>query len=113
MRARHIIVMLFLSLSWLLSFHENHLCSDASSVDVSLANPTSDHFEVLRGESSSTSTEHDKEMCHFGHCSHGAGLSRLPLTHPTLQASERILIPYPETSSSGITRPNLRPPAIA
>ncbi|RYZ80535.1 MAG: hypothetical protein EOP04_25685 [Proteobacteria bacterium] len=112
MHARHIIVMLFLSLSWLLSFHENHLCSDSSSIDVSLENHDIHQMDVLDKDSSSASSEHDKEMCHFGHCSHGVSLSRLPMTHPVLQVSERVQIPYPETSLIGITRPNLRPPAI-
>lgn len=103
------IMIFLLSFSWLLSFQENHLCSDDSSV----ALHATEAKDIESDSESSHEREHDKEMCHFGHCSHGVRAAVLHLSLPLALSSFFNRIPYISKPLSGITRLNLRPPALA
>lgn len=115
MNVRCYMIIFLLSFSWLLSFQENHLCSDDTSATLLSHSEKENQHLVMLGSQPSPEPEsdHDKEMCHFGHCSHGLRVAVLSLSLTIELNSTYISIPYSSMPLAGITRPNLRPPALA
>jgi hypothetical protein len=114
MKYRSYIMFFLLSLSWLLSSWEKHICIEDSSqhaVSVRTDVPTSSELaSVLQGFDHEDT--HDQEMCHFGHCSHGIGIVS-SFVFASIEALPEILsshyTPYP---SLDIKKSALRPPAL-
>lgn len=111
MKTRCFMIILLLGLSWLLSFQENHICSDSSSAGLTASAVETQILDS--GNQSSSEDEHDKEMCHFGHCSHGIRVSFLQLSLPYDPDSFLLWFPYSSRPLQGILRSYLRPPALA
>jgi hypothetical protein len=112
MKPRCYIFIFLLSFSWLLSFQENHLCSEDSSAAPQLSE-VEDHGHLTHEEAPSSGSEHDKEMCHFGHCSHGIGATQGQLSLPLVLSTPTLFSAYNLRCLAGISGFNLRPPALA
>ena len=110
MQIRCYMMILILSFSWLLSFQENHLCSDESSASVITAfdnTGPSNSFDVKHPPDA----DHQKEMCHFGHCSHAIGTADSGIVLPNRHKFTCHLFTYNSRQLTGISRPDFRPPA--
>ena len=112
MKLRCYMIIFFLSFSWLLSFQENHLCSDDSSASLLSGAEKADKRPNTLGAEPSSDADHEKEMCHFGHCSHGIGIAIQRLSMPIELDSPFASIPYASKPLNGTTRLSLRPPAL-
>jgi hypothetical protein len=112
MNLRCYMIFFLLSFSWLLSFQENHICIDSFSA--SLDSDSSEHEPPRTlGSEPSSDSEHEKEMCHFGHCSHGIRVTFLSISLPLEIGSPFYFIPYNSKALPASVRLSLRPPALA
>lgn len=92
MKAIAKLIIIILITGWTLSTQESHFCRDDSSF---------------------SETEHQMEMCHFGHCSHVLRIVRVAPEDVVFAFTFVLPTPYTSSRYERVQKLHLRPPARA